>query len=157
MTYKSIGDSLTDAEFYTFVHLIRYNNPITDRFNIKENTITNEYYKLSFNFDDCSVLDQGILITEKTRQNPPRIKLENVIFKHSNHNLQLKVLTNEDYRLNESDISDMSYQTITVPLVEDTETEIPLTGLNNGEVILFKEAEFLITHDKPTIVVIDDE
>ena len=155
--YKGIGDSLTDAEFYTFVALVRANNPVLDKFDITENTINKEYYTLLFTFDDCTVLDNGIMVTDKTRANPPMVKLNDVIFKHSNHTLNLKVMDIDDYRLSDTDTSSMEYETISLALEENMNTSIPLTGLNNGMVILFDDAELMITHDKPTIVVIDDE
>ena len=63
----------------------------------------------------------------------------------------------DDYRLSDTDTSSMEYETISLALEENMNTSIPLTGLNNGMVILFDDAELMITHDKPTIVVIDDE
>ena len=151
LDFKTIGDSLTTDEFNQFVTLIRNNFPIIRRFTLTENIINDEYFTLEFDLSNATIVSNGVLVTARTREHPPKVELRDVLFEHSSHTLVLKVFNFT------GDRSADDYATVTVALEEDVETAIPLTGLENGEVILFDGAELRITHDKPTIKVIDDE
>ena len=156
MDFKEIGDSLTQEEFNAFVCLLRINSPTSHFYNITENNISNDLYDLQFDFTDATIVHKGLFITNNTKNNPPHVKLENVVLQHSTHTLIFKVLDTENYRLYEGDISTVEYSTLTIELVEDTNVEFPLQELDNGCVVLFDGVELRITHDKPIITVIEE-
>lgn len=155
MEYKTIGDSLTEEEFNAFVCLIRQNNTITKTFTITESIVKEDYFKLTFDFTDATILDNGVLITDKTKDNPPHVKMENITFIHSNHKLNLKVCDRENYDLYNRNKT-FSYETLSIPLEVDENTTFPITEMDNGLIILFDEANVLITHDKPIIKITEE-
>lgn len=154
--YKSIGDSLTDEEFYVFVSLLRANNTINRAFNIEEETITEDHFRLEFDFTGTSILSNGILITDKTKENPPTVELQDATLPHSTYYLNLHVLDIEDYEL-EAENPNPTTELLTIELIEDEPVTFPITNMDNGLIILFDDAEVLIKHNKPTIIPITEE
>lgn len=157
MDFKTIGESLTTEEFNAFVTLIRQNNTVIRRFGITENIINSEYFTLEFDFNNITILNNGILITDKTKANPPHVELTNNTFKHSTYTLNLKVLDRENYNIYTRDNGNAVYETLSIILSENEETVFDLSSLENGLIILFDDANVTITHDKPTIKIIEEE
>ena len=150
-TYYSIGDTLTTSQYNSIISLLRRNTIHNDTFRI-DDTITGTYGKYEFDIDDVTFLDTGILITDDTITAEPKVKLTDNVFSNSTYTLKLTVYHYTDVNLLEGDNEDFKEtETVEVELTPDTWVEIPVTDMNNNDIITYN-AEVVITHDKPIIV-----
>ena len=155
MNYKTIGEEITEAEFNAYVCLLRQHGGINENLVIEAAVMENEYGTFNFNFDGATLVDNGILITEETKENPPNILLENALFENSSYTLMFKVMSIEDYNLYEDTRQNfISYETFSLELEEGAAIDLPVSELEEGKVILF-DVLFSIKHDKPVIQIIE--
>jgi hypothetical protein len=148
-TYFDVGDTLTTAQFNSIVSLLRHFSSFNDPITIAEE-VTGSYGKYEFDIAGCTILDTGIVITDETRAVAPKVKLSNPQFPNSTYTLQLKVLSYDGVNILDDDTGDLVTTDLNVTLTEDEWVTIPLTDLNDGDIIsLNTNAE--ITHDKTII------
>ena len=157
MDFKTIGESITWEEFCSFVLLLRANMNINKKINIEENEVWTDYCGLYFDFSDASLLDNGIFITNKTKQNSVQIHLYDYSFNHSTYSLTFKVMDIEDYRIYENEGTDISFDLLTVPLIKGGSVYLDFSDIENGSVILLDDVNLRITHDEPTISIPSQE
>lgn len=150
-TYYSIGNTLRPEQYNGIISLLRQYTVHTDILPINDE-ITGSYGKYEFDFDDVTFLDDGIFINYDTLEAEPKVKLTNNVFSNSTYTLKLTV--NRINRVNLLDGYNDDYKetiTVEVELTPDTWVDIPVTSLNEGDIITYN-AEVIITHDKPIIV-----
>lgn len=148
--YFDITDSLTTEQFNMIVSLLRQNTIHNDTFNMLEE-VTGQYGKYTFQIDNCTITDAGIVIDDDTRQVDPKIKLSDNVFHYSTYTLQLSILHYTG--VNVLDDSTEDYIVVDIMELELPPNEwvtIPLDDLEDGYIIsLHTNVE--IKHDKPVI------
>lgn len=108
---------------------------------------------MEFDFANSTLIDNGIMITDKTKNNPPRVRMENSIFEHSTYTLNFKVLNRKNYELyNKNKMFD--YTLLSIVLEEDEMITFPISDLDNGLILLFNEVNVTIEHNKPSVKVV---
>lgn len=145
--YKTIADTLSDAEFNGYIQLLRIHD-ISEAIEI--DNLNSEYGDYQFDID-ATVLDNGILVTEDTSLN---VTLNNPLFPNSTYTLKLKALNISDVNLIDRGVSHLTYKNITVDLIKNEPVTIPLTNLDIEDVILF-DAEVVVDHTQPVIILPD--
>lgn len=148
-TYFDIGDTLTTAQFNSIVSLLRHFSSFNDPITIGE-LINVEYGTYEFSIEGCTILDTGIVITDETRAVAPKVKLTNPSFPNSTYTLELKVLSYDGVNILDDDTGELVIDDLNVELVEDEWVTIPLTTLNDGDIISLN-TNLAITHDKTII------
>ena len=149
-SYYDIDDSLTQNQFNSIISLLRHNIIHNDTFNILEETNGN-YGKYSFNVDDCTITDMGIVIDLDTRQAQPKVMLTDNVFHYSTYTLQLSILHYTGVNILDDNTDDYKViDTIEMELTPKQWVNIPLTDLEDGYIIS-SEVNVKITHDKPVI------
>lgn len=146
--YYEIGDTLTMEDFNAYIQFLRDVN-VSETIQI--NNLNTTYGDYEFNING-TVLDNGILITNNTNITAT---LKNPVFKNSTYTLKLQALNITDVNLMDNIHKHLNYKTVTVDLIEDKPVEIPLTNLDEEDVILFN-AEIHISHDKPVLILPDN-
>lgn len=145
--FYTLGDSLSTEEFNAFIQLIKMGKSFVDSIELDKPSS----YRYGVYSTDIKgqVVDKGFLVTGVTLENDNYITLSGNVFENSSYDLSLKVMRISDVNL--LDVYDnISYRTINVSLTPDVPTLIPLTNVNENDVILF-DAEVHISHDKPVI------
>lgn len=135
--YKNIGDHLTTNEFNGIISLLRDNINFMENIQINTSTVTGEYGNYVFNFNEATVLDNGILITNETLSTVGTVQLTNPAFPHSHYFLDMKVYSSEDVGVSGMDHSDVIVTELTIPLEIDTEVNIPFQTLDMNNIVSF--------------------
>ena len=146
-SFYTLGDSLSTEEFNAFIQLIKHGKSFTDTIEL-DKPETYKYGQYSFDIKG-QVIDKGFLVTDTTLDNDNYITLSGNVFENSSYNLTLKVMRISDVNLLDV-YENIEYKAITISLTPDVPTLIPLTNVNENDVILF-DAEVNINHDKPVI------
>ena len=148
--YFDITDSLTTEQFNMIVSLLRQNTIHNDTFNMLEE-VTGQYGKYTFQIDNCTITDAGIVIDDDTRQTDPKVLLSDNVFHYSTYTLQLSILHYTG--VNVLDDSTDDYIVVDMMELELPPNEwvtIPLDDLEDGYIISL-HTNVKITHDKPVI------
>ena len=139
--YFDITDNLTTEQFNMIVSLL---------FSLTS-TCTKNYAKYTFNVDNCTITDAGIVIDDDTRQAEPKIKLENNVFHYSTYTLQLSILHYTGVNILDDSTEDyIVVDTMELELPPNEWVTIPLTDLEDGYIISLN-VNVKITHDKPVM------
>ncbi len=150
--YYDIGDTLTTNKFNAIVSLLRSNTTHNDNIILQNGILSGNYADYEINIGNTTQLDTGLLITEETLQSEPGITLLNPLFVYSKYTIILKILRFTGVNiLDDTTPSDFKLiKTIELELTNDTETPIPISELQDGDIIQL-ESNIKITHDKPII------
>ena len=143
--YKDIGDNLTVNEFNGVISLLRDNINFEENLTINNSTVKGQYAEYVFDFQEATVLDNGILITNETLSNIGTVKLTKAVFPHSNYFLDLKIYSSEDVGISDMEHSDYIITEISIPLKHNTEVNIPFETLEMDNIISF-DAKIRINH-----------
>ena len=148
--YFDITDSLSTAQFNMIVSLLRQNTIHNDAFNMLEE-VAGQYGKYTFQIDNCTITDAGIVIDDDTRQADPKIMLSDNVFHYSTYTLQLSILHYTGVNvLDDSTDNYIVVDTMELELPPKEWVTIPLDDLEDGYIIsLHTNVE--IKHDKPVI------
>lgn len=149
MNYKNIGDTLTTAELNAYASLLAHNKVLNDSFNLKNGKIIGEYGEYAFDLTNASIIDNGVLITDETLSNDITVTLENPT-QYASYTLHLTVLRYDEVHLLDEDTPNTETIELTIDLVKDTSVVIPMTDLQEYDVILFN-SNITIRHDQPEI------
>ena len=87
--YKQISENLTTKEFNGIVSLLRNNVNFNENIRIRNSTVVGEFGSYQFNFNDATIVDSGVLITNETLSTIGTVKLVNPVFPHSNYFIDL--------------------------------------------------------------------
>lgn len=144
--YFDIKDRLSTNEFNGVVSVIRDNYNKTE--NIQINTLVNgQYGEYLFDINDTDIVDEGIVVTAKTLQANPKVKLTNPVFKHANYLLKLKVLHYDNLNVLPDAHDDfIVVDILEIPLTVDEWVYIPFTSIQSGYIISF-DAEIIINYN----------
>lgn len=153
-TYFDIGDTLTTNQYNSIVSLLRQNTIFNDNIRINE-TVTGKYGTYEFDISDVTFLDTGIVITDDTITAQPKVKLTNPVFRWAKYTLQLTVMRYTGTNVTEEDVDLIETETIELVLTKNTWVNIPVTDLNNADIILFN-ANVKVSFDVPEIHQITD-
>ena len=143
--YKNIEDNLNVSDFNAIVSLLRDNVLFNENIQINTSTVTGRYGDYVFNFNEATVLDNGILITNETLSNVGTVKLINPIFPNSNYFIDLKIISTEDVGVSGLDSDDVIVTELTIPLKKDEEVNIPFETLDMNNIVSFN-ANIRINH-----------
>ena len=143
--YKNIEDNLNVSDFNAIVSLLRDNVLFNENIQINTSTVTGKYGDYVFNFNEATVLDNGILITNETLSNVGTVKLINPIFPNSNYFIDLKIISTEDVGVSGLDSDDVIVTELTIPLKKDEEVNIPFETLDMNNIVSFN-ANIRINH-----------
>ena len=143
--YKNISDNLNVSDFNAIVSLLRDNVLFNENIQITNSTVTGKYGDYVFNFNEATVLDNGILITNETLSNVGTVKLINPIFPNSNYFIDLKIISTEDVGVSGLDSDDVIVIELTIPLKKDEEVNIPFETLDMNNIVSFN-ANIRINH-----------
>ena len=143
--YKNIEDNLNVSDFNAIVSLLRDNVLFNENIQITNSTVTGKYGDYVFNFNEATVLDNGILITNETLSNVGTVKLINPIFPNSNYFIDLKIISTEDVGVSGLDSDDVIVTELTIPLKKDEEVNIPFETLDMNNIVSFN-ANIRINH-----------
>ena len=147
MEYKTLGSSLSLADYNAYVSLLKYNTSLAETFEINSSTVKGVYADYEFNFENATIVNDGLLVTDESKASTNTIELKNPIFKNSNYILSFKVMSIEDYNLCNEGTDNISYTDFQVVLTNDEKVAaLDLSGYENGLVILFN-VEVLIKHN----------
>ena len=148
--YYDIDDNLSTEQFNMIVSLLRHNTIHNDTFNMLEE-VTGQYGKYTFQIDNCTITDAGIVIDDDTRQAEPKVKLESNVFHYSTYTLQLSILHYTGVNILEDSTEDyIVVDTMELELPPNEWVTIPLDDLEDGYIISL-HTNVKITHDKPVI------
>ena len=150
INYKKIGDTLTDSELNAYASLIAHNKVLKDSFKLKNGVITGVYGNYEFDLTNASIVDNGILITDETLSNNITVKLTNPT-QYATYTLHFTVIRYGDVNILDETTENIETFDLTVDLITDTTINIPLTDLQEYDVILFN-SNITIKHDKPEII-----
>ena len=137
--YKQIGDNLTINEFNGVISLLRDNTKLNENIQINTSTVKGNYGEYVFDFQEATVLDNGILITNETLSTIGTVKLTKAVFPHSNYFLDLKIYSSEDVGISDMEHSDYIITELTIPLRSDMAVNIPFETLEMNNIIDFDE------------------
>jgi len=143
-SYFDIGDTMTTAEYNALVSLLKHNITHNEPVSIAE-TVTGEYGVYEFDIDGTTILDNGIMISEETLFTQPKVRLTNPFFHWGRYTLKLSVLHYESVGVESAGNSTIT--PVEIELEKDTWVDIPVTDMENGDIILFT-SNVKITHDK---------
>ena len=143
--YKQIGDNLTVNEFNGVISLLRDNTKLNENIQINTSTVKGNYGEYVFDFQEATVLDNGILITNETLSTIGTVKLTKAVFPHSNYFLDLKIYSSEDVGISDMEHSDYIITELTIPLRSDMAVNIPFETLEMNNIIDF-DATIRINH-----------
>lgn len=147
MDYKRLGDTLTTADYNAYVSLLKYNTSLSENFTIDNPTIKGIYADYEFNFENATIVDNGLLVTNETKSATNSVKLKNPIFKNSNYNLKFKVMSITDYNMLNEGTDNITYTDFEIILKNSNNTvNLDLSSYDNGLVILF-DVEVNIKHN----------
>lgn len=152
MDYKRIGDGLSIGEYNAYVSLIRNNMILSENFLIDKSIIIGKYGIYSFNFDDATIIEKGILITDETKSADNIIELIEPSFKHSTYHMKFQLMRITDYNLFVDNAGGyIETDTLEVELsADDDMVELDLSEYENNMILMFN-VNVKITHDIPTI------
>lgn len=145
MDYKDIGDNLTVNEFNGIISLLRDNVNFNEDIQINTSTVDGTYGNYTFDFNEATVLDNGILITNETLTTVGTVKLVNPVFPNSNYYLDLKVYSSEDIGISGLEESNVIITPLTIKLENGVEVNIPFETLEMNNLIGF-DAKIRIDH-----------
>lgn len=155
MEYKTLGDTLSTAEFNGFVCLLRHNATLREEFTINNNIIHGLYGDYSFDLTDAIILDNGVFLSNETKANPYSITLSNPIFSNSNYILTLKLMSIEDYNICIEEATDFTrYETMEIPLSIGS-NPLSFEDYDDGVIVLF-DVILNINHNKSIITIIEE-
>ena len=143
--YKDIGDNLTVNEFNGVISLLRDNINFEENLTINNSTVKGQYAEYVFDFQEATVLDNGILITNETLSNIGTVKLTKAVFPHSNYFIDLKVYSSTDVGISDMDHTDYIVTELSIPLRHNAEVNIPFETLEMDNIISF-DAKIRINH-----------
>lgn len=156
MDLKTLGDEVKIGEFNAYVSLIRNHIILTESVSINERDILGKYATYSFSFNDATIIDKGILITNETKTAHNLVELVSPIFEHSNYHLTFKLMNITEYNLSLDCAEDYIVTSeFEVVLNKDNNlVELDLGEYDNSMVLLFDVA-VKITHDVPKVIEVD--
>ena len=143
--YKNIEDNLNVSDFNAIVSLLRDNVLFNENIQITNSTVTGKYGDYVFNFNEATVLDNGILITNETLSNVGTVKLINPVFPNSNYFIDLKIISTEDVGVSGLNSDDVIVTELTIPLKKNEEVNIPFETLDMNNIVSFN-ANIRINH-----------
>ena len=150
-TYYDIDDSLTTNQFNAYVSLLRHNTIHNDSIRIAE-TVQAQYGTYEFDLDGCTILDNGIVITDETITAQPQVRLTGNVFHYSTYTLKLSILHYTGVNILD-DITPSDFivvDTLEIELIPNTWIPIPISNIENGYIIDF-DTNIEIKHDKPVM------
>ena len=150
-TYYDIDDNLTTNQFNAYVSLLRHNTVHNDNIRIAE-TVQAQYGTYEFDLDGCTVLDNGIVITDETITAQPQVRLTGNVFHYSTYTLKLNILHYTGVNILD-DITPTDFiivDTLEIELTPNTWIPIPIANIENGYIIDF-DTTVEIAHNKPVI------
>ena len=151
INYKNIGDNLSDGDLNAISCLLRHNKTLDESIKILNGEVNGEYGDYTFNINSSTIVDNGILITDKTLTSLGTVRLSNPKLNKSTYYLELTVLTSDAIHIFDNEIiGDRTKHKITLELVENEEVQIPYTEIEKHRIISF-QAKITIKHDKPII------
>lgn len=152
MELKTIGSSMTIGEFNAYVSLLRGNIYFTEQVSMNETNVVGKYAVYGFNFNNATIVDNGILITDETKSAENSIEIF-PIFTHSSYHLTFTLMTIDDYNLFLEDSSNhIETQTFEIVLSNDENSKVlDLSEYENNTVLLFN-VMVKVLHDIPKIV-----
>ena len=150
-SYYDIDDSLTTNQFNAYVSLLRHNTIHNDSIRIADN-VNGAYGNYEFDLDGCTILDNGIVITDETITAQPQVRLTGNVFHYSTYTLKLSILHYTGVNiLNDITPSDfIVVDTLEIELIPNTWIPIPISNIENGYIIDF-DTTVEIAHNKPVI------
>ena len=147
LSFKDLADDLSTSELNAIYYLLRKNTVLIDSIDLRNNSITGLYGKYDIDLDKCTVIDEGVLITEETKDNLGSITLSDSIFQFSTYELILTVKHYSDWNIeSETSIDNIETSTLIVELRDGEETIIPFNRLNLNYIVEF-DAKIRITHN----------
>ena len=150
-SYYDIDDSLTTNQFNAYVSLLRHNTVHNDSIRIAE-TVQAQYGTYEFDLDGCTILDNGIVITDETITAQPQVRLTGNVFHYSTYTLKLNILHYTGVNILD-DITPTDFiivDTLEIELTPNTWIPIPIANIENGYIIDF-DTTVEIAHNKPVI------
>lgn len=150
-SYYDIDDNLTTNQFNAYVSLIRHNTIHNDNIRIAE-TVQAQYGTYEFDLDGCTILDNGIVITDETITAQPMVRLTGNVFHYSTYTLKLNILHYTGVNILD-DITPTDFivvDTLEIELTPNTWIPIPIANIENGYIIDF-DTTVEIAHNKPVI------
>lgn len=151
MDFKDIGDTLTVGEWNGLVSLLQYNMVLSESFKM-QSLVEGEYANYYFDFDGCTVIDNGLLVTNETLLNDKRIRLVNPVFEFGVYELHLKLMRISDYNLyTDLQRNNISFEEIVVRLDKDNDEHLlDLSGYDESYVLLL-DVNCFIRQELPLI------
>ena len=152
MDLKTIGSSMTVGEFNAYVSLLRGNIYFAEQISMNPSNVIGKYAVYGFNFNDATIVDKGILITDETKSAENSIEIF-PIFTHSSYHLTFTLMSIEDYNLFVEDSNDyIETETFEIVLSNDENSRVlDFSEYENNMVLLF-DVGVKILHDIPKIV-----
>ena len=150
-TYYDIDDNLTTNQFNAYVSILRYNTIHNDSIRIAK-TVQAQYGTYEFDLDDCTLLDNGIVITDETITAQPMVRLTGNVFHYSTYTLKLNILHYTGVNILD-DVTPTDFivvDTLEIELTPNTWIPIPIANIENGYIIDF-DTTVEIAHNKPVI------
>ena len=147
MEYKTLGSILTTEDYNAYVSLLKYNTTLSERFTISNSLVNGVYADYEFGFENATIIDNGLLITNESKSSVNTIGLVNPIFKNSDYILTFKIMSIDDYNVFNETTYNIHYTNMELTLTNDDNiVELDLTSYENNLVILF-DVEVLIKHN----------
>ena len=150
-SYYDIDDNLTQEQFNAYVSLLRHNTIHNDSIRIAE-TVQAQYGTYEFDLNGCTILDNGIVITDETITAQPQVRLTGNVFHYSTYTLKLSILHYTGVNILD-DITPSDFivvDTLEIELTPNTWIPIPISNIENGYIIDF-DTNIEIKHDKPVM------
>ena len=146
--YKDIGDSLTISEFNGIISILRNNIKFNENIKINTSTVKGDFGSYTFNFNEATIVDDGVLITNETLSSIGTVKLINPTFPNSRYYLDLKVYSIDNINIDDNNYleSGETVTQLTIPLERDVEANIPFETLDMNNIISF-DAKIRIDHN----------
>lgn len=149
VNYKNIGDTLSDSELNAYAFLLANKKILTENFKLKNGTIIGDYGEYTFDISTASIVDNGILITEETLSSNITVELSNPT-QYATYTLHFTVIRYNDTHLMDETDENIETFDLSVDLVKDTAIVIPMTDLQEYDIILF-DSSITVKHDLPEI------
>ena len=150
-SYYDITDNLTTNQFNAYVSLLRHNTIHNDNIRIADN-VNGNYGNYEFDLDGCTILDNGVVITDETVTAQPMVRLTDNVFHYSTYTLKLNILHYTGVNILD-DLTPTDFivvDILEIELIPNTWIPIPIANIENGYIIDF-DTTIEIKHNKPVI------
>ena len=150
-SYYDITDNLTTNQFNAYVSLLRHNTIHNDNIRIADN-VNGNYGNYEFDLDGCTILDNGVVISDETVTAQPMVRLTDNVFHYSTYTLKLNILHYTGVNILD-DLTPTDFivvDILEIELIPNTWIPIPIANIENGYIIDF-DTTIEIKHNKPVI------